>query len=103
MGIDGEASAAGKLLITSRADGDGVLHGAQAAGVEGTHVENVDTIHLAENLETLQTGSLLEIRGDGTGLSTGAEKVLVGLDLCSQSSVSLTRSLFPGTAMSTYP
>lgn len=89
MGVGGETSAAGELLVTSRADGDGVLHCAQAAGVEGTHVEDVDTIHLAENLETLQTSSLLEVRGDGTGLSPGAEEVILTLDLCSKSSVSL--------------
>lgn len=82
VGVGGDTRAAGKLLLTSRADGDGVLHGAQAASVEGAQVEDVDAIHLAENLETLQTGGLLEVRGDRARFGTGAEEVFLALDLC---------------------
>lgn len=77
-----EASATGELLVTGGADGDGVLHCAQAARVERAHVEDVNALHLAENLETLETGSLLEVGGHGTRLSAGADKVLFAVDLC---------------------
>lgn len=53
-----------------------------AGGIKGLHVENVDALHLAENLETLETGGLLEIGGDSAGGGTGAEEVILGLDLC---------------------
>ena len=55
----------------------------ETAGVEGPHVEDVDALHLSDKLETLKTGSLLEIGGHGTGLSTLGEKIGLGSDLCS--------------------
>jgi hypothetical protein len=60
------------------------LQRTEAAGVQWPHVEDVDTLHLSEHFETLKTGSLLSIGGNGTGLGTGWEKVLHALDLCSQ-------------------
>lgn len=82
MGVDGEASATGELLVTGRSDDNGVIHRAEAGGVERSHVEDVDTLHLSENLETLKTGSLLEIGRDGTGSGARTDKVLLSLDLC---------------------
>lgn len=82
MGVGRETGATGKLLVAGGADGDGVLHGAEAAGVKGTHVEDVDTLHLSENLETLETSRLLEVGRDGALLTTGTEEVVLGLDLC---------------------
>jgi len=81
VGVGGESGAAGKLLVAGRLDHDRVLHRAEAAGVEWAHVENVNTLHLSENLETLKTGSLLEIGGDSAGGSTGTEEVLLALHL----------------------
>lgn len=75
-------SAAGILLLAGRADGDGILHGALARSIQRPHVEDIDALHLAENLETLDTGRLLQVRGHGTLLGTGAEKVIYGLDIC---------------------
>lgn len=86
VGVSWDTSAASKLLITGGAEGDGVLHSAQTAGVEGTHVEDVDALHLTQDLETLQTGSLLEIGGDGAGLGARTEEVLLALDLCCSNS-----------------
>lgn len=80
--VDGEARAAGVLLVTGRADQNGVLDSALARGIQGPHVKHVNILHLAENLETLDTGRLLEVRGDSAGLGTGAEKVVGGLDIC---------------------
>lgn len=82
MRVGGGAGAAGILLVTSRADEDGVVQGAPARGIEGPHVEDVDALHLSEDFETLDTGGLLDIGGDGAGRGTGADKVIDVLDVC---------------------
>lgn len=74
--------ATGVLLIASRSHQDGLLQCALAAGVQRPHVEDVNTLHLSENLETLDTGGLLEIGGDGTGSGTRTAEVIYGLDVC---------------------
>jgi hypothetical protein len=58
-----------------------LLH-TEAAGVQWSHIEDIDTLHLSEDFETLKTSGLLGIGGDGTGLRTGGKKVGVALDLC---------------------
>lgn len=70
------------LLLTGRADEDGVLHCSLAAGIERAHVEDVNTLHLAEDFETFETGGLLEIGRDGANLGTRAEKIILRADLC---------------------
>lgn len=77
------AGATDVLLLTSGADRDGAVHRSLAAGIEGTHVEDVDTLHLSENFETLETGGLLKIGRDGAGLGTRAEEIVLTLDFCS--------------------
>lgn len=52
-----------------------------SACVEGLHVEDVDALHLSEDFETLETGGLVNIGGDGTGLGTSGHKVMLILDL----------------------
>jgi len=52
-----------------------------AGGIQGTHVEDVDALHLSDELQTLETGSLDEVGGDGTGLGTGGNQVILRLDL----------------------
>lgn len=87
VGVGGRAGAASELLLAGGADQDGVLQGSLAAGVEGAHVEDVDALHLSEDFETLETGGLFEIGGDGAGLATGSNEVLLDLDLyCAGSS-----------------
>jgi hypothetical protein len=76
-----EAGATGVLLLTGRVDDDGVLHGTDAAGIQRLHVEDIDTLHLSENFEALETGRLLGIGGNGTRLRTRGQKVVVRLDL----------------------
>lgn len=83
MRVGRVASATGKLLLTGRADDERLFHGSLARGVEGGHVEDVDALHLSEDLETLETGGLLEVGGDGAGLSAGTVEILLALDLCS--------------------
>ena len=53
-----------------------------ARGVEWAHIEDIDALHLSEDFQTLETSGLLEICGDGTGLSTRWEEVALALDVC---------------------
>ena len=53
-----------------------------ARGVQRPHIEDIYTLHLSEDFETLKTSGLLEIGRDGTGGGTGTEKVVKALDLC---------------------
>lgn len=53
-----------------------------AGGVKGTHVEDVDALHLSDQLETLETGGLDEVGRDGSGLGARRNQVILGLDLC---------------------
>lgn len=52
-----------------------------AGGIKGTHVEDVNALHLSDELQTLETGGLVEIGRNGTGLGTGSKEVLLALDL----------------------
>lgn len=52
-----------------------------AGGIKGTHVEDVNALHLSDELQTLETGGLVDIGGNGTGLGTGSKEVILGLDL----------------------
>lgn len=53
-----------------------------AGGIEGAHVEDVNSLHLSDEFQTLETSGLVDVGGNGTGLSTGGEKVILNLDLC---------------------
>lgn len=55
-----------------------------AGGVQGTHVKDIDALHLSDELQTLETGGLAEVGRDGTGLGTGGNQVILRLDLCGQ-------------------
>jgi hypothetical protein len=46
-----------------REDLDGALDGAEAVSLEGLHVEDVDALDLAQELETLDTSGLLLAAG----------------------------------------
>jgi hypothetical protein len=52
-----------------------------AGGIKGTHVEDVNALHLSDEFQTLETGGLVEIGGNGTGLGTGSKEVVLDLDL----------------------
>ena len=82
MRISRRACAAGILLVAGGADHDRVVEGALARRVQRSHVEDINTLHLSENFQSFDTGSLLEIGGDSAGGSTRADKVLLALDLC---------------------
>lgn len=82
MGVGGVPRAPDDLLVAERVHHDGVLERALAAGVERPHVEDVDPLHLAQDLEALEARALLEVRGDGAGEGTGGEEVVGGFDGC---------------------
>ena len=86
--VGGRAGAAGVLLVTGGADDDGVVEGARARGVQRPHVENVDALHLSEDLEALDTGGLLKVGGDGARGGAWADEVIDRLYVCGLSLVS---------------
>jgi hypothetical protein len=53
-----------------------------AGGIEGAHVEDVNALHLSDEFQTLETSGLVKIAGNGTGLTTRGDKVILSLDLC---------------------
>lgn len=52
------------------------------ASIKRAHVEDVHTLHLSKDFQTLETSRLLEIGGHGTGLSALGHKVVLASDLC---------------------
>lgn len=82
MRVGREASATCELLGAGRSDQNGVLHSSLTAGIERAHIEDIDTLHLSQDFQSLQTGGLFKIGGNGTRLGTRAEQVVLRLDLC---------------------
>lgn len=54
-----------------REDHDGVVEGSEAGDLEGLEGEGLLALELVEELEALETGRLLVVGRDLTGLSTG--------------------------------
>jgi len=79
--INRETSASEVLFLAHRLNDNWVLHGSETGSIQWLHVENVDSLHLTQDFETLQTGGLLEIGWYGTWGGTRADKILLGLDL----------------------
>ena len=50
--------------------------------IQRFHVEDVNALHFTEDFETLETGGLVDVGGDGTGLGSGGEEVFFCLDVC---------------------
>jgi hypothetical protein len=46
------------------------LRHTEAAGIQWPHIENINALHLSEDLEALETGGLFGIGGNSTGLCT---------------------------------
>jgi len=81
VGVRWVTCAAEVLLVTEGLDHDWVVECSFSTGVQWSHVEHVNSLHLSENLESLKTGGLFEVGGNGTGLTSRWEKVLFALDL----------------------
>jgi hypothetical protein len=52
-----------------------------AGRIQWPHVEDINALHLSQDLQSLETGGLLEVGGDGTRRGSGADEVLGFLDL----------------------
>lgn len=68
------APAAYVTVANVRGDHERVLHRALALENRVLHVENIHTFHFTQKLESLQTGGLVDIRGDRAGLGTGTNQ-----------------------------
>lgn len=79
--VGGAAGAADELLVAGALDADRVVQCAEAVRRQRAHVEDVDTLHLAQNFETLETGRLFEVRRDCAGVGTFGQQVLFGADV----------------------
>lgn len=53
-------------------------------GIKRPHIEDIDALHLSDELQTLKTGGLLEVGWDLARLGTGADQFFFVLDLCSK-------------------
>lgn len=84
VGAVGSSGAADDSRGVVCGDPDGVI-GGTLDGVlgsdDGAEIENVDSVHLTEQLESSQTGLLLQVGGDGAGGGRGSDQGLGAGDL----------------------
>lgn len=52
-----------------------------SACVQGLHVEDVEALHLSQDLQSLETSCLLKVGRDGAGFGAGWEEVGFGFDV----------------------
>lgn len=79
-----DARAPAILLVAETSHHDWIVQRALAVGREGLHIEDVDPLHLTQDLETLETGRLLQIIRDSAGRGAGGKEVGFVLDFCSE-------------------
>ena len=60
----------------------GVCFLTKTAGIQGPHVENVNALHLAHDLQTLETRGLLEVGRNGAGLRALGDEVRLAGYVC---------------------
>lgn len=99
MRIRRESSASRKLLLTRTPHHNRIRHRTQPARIQRAHVENIDALHLTQNLKTLQTSGLFKIGGNGARLGAGAEKVFLAADLCQMISPCILKPLLYDVCM----
>lgn len=108
MRVRGDTSAASILLITGAVHDNGVLEGSCSISdssvhrggrgkarrrtlpgrVQRPHVEDVDSLHLADEFETLETGGLVDVCGDSSGFGARGNQIVFLVDLCDADEVS---------------
>lgn len=54
-----------------------------AGGIQRAHVEDINALHLSDELQTLKTSGLDVVGGDGTGLGSRGNQIILDLDLYS--------------------
>ena len=52
-----------------------------SASIQRPHIEDINPLHLSQNLQPLQTGGLFEIGRDGAWRRTGSYEVTICVDL----------------------
>lgn len=73
--VNGETSAANLSLGEKRVDGNRVLNGTKSSNLERLHVEDIDTLEVTEEFESLETSRLVLIVGDLTCLGTRTKQL----------------------------
>lgn len=63
-----------------------------ARSVQWLHVEYIDALHLSQDFQSLETGGLVQVGGNGTGLTTGRQQIVHALDFCESSPSALLPS-----------
>jgi hypothetical protein len=58
--------------------------------IQWLHIEDIDALHLAQNLQSLKTSGLLKIGGDGAGFRARWQEVLFALDLWIRNKLALS-------------
>ena len=53
-----------------------------ARSIQRLHVEDINTLHLSKNFQSLQTSRLLKIRWDGARCCSGRKQIGLSLDFC---------------------
>jgi hypothetical protein len=72
--VSRRTGATNDALRVEREDLDRVRLRADTVRIERRLIEDLNALDLSEKLETLKTGRLIQVRGDFTGLTTGAEE-----------------------------
>ena len=81
MAICGIARAARILLIAEAPDNNRIVERAHATCIQRLHVEDIDILHLTQDLESIQARGLLEVGRDGARSGAGREEILFRGDL----------------------
>jgi hypothetical protein len=53
-----------------------------ARSIQWLHIKNINALHLPQNLESLQSGRLLQVRGHRCDCCSGTDEVCLILDFC---------------------
>lgn len=61
-----------------------------AASIQRLHVENINTLHLSQDFQSVQTSGLLEVRRDSADFRSLGEEVVFSLDFCRRGNMSVT-------------
>jgi len=90
--VSGVAGTASILLITEALDDNWVVQRAFARGIQWLHVEDINALHLSQNLQSLQPSRLLEIRWHGADCCSRTDEVFLRLDLVKFLDLDLVRT-----------
>lgn len=75
VGVNGETSAANLSLGEERVDGNRFVNSTKSGNLKRLHVENVNTLEVTEEFESLETSRLVLVIGHLTGLGTRTKQL----------------------------